>query len=248
MGELAFQPARFESAMSLPQPSHEVPRQHQLVAERIRSVIALDRIPMGGRLPSERELALRLGVSRQTVREALIALEIDGHVDIRGKSGAYVCAAAKLNDEVAPLLLGELPHELNTARSILESSVIALAAARQDEAGLQRVEAALQAMRDDLSVGRSPVASDRHFHVCVAEMCGNTVLAALVGVLFDGRNSPAALRLSRRAESASAWRAAIAEHEAVLVALKARDPQLAAAAMGHHLRAASQRWAQAPVD
>ncbi|HEV6964102.1 FadR/GntR family transcriptional regulator [Roseateles sp.] len=233
--------------MSLPLPSQEAPRQHQLVAERIRSLIALDHIAMGSRLPSERELALRLGVSRQTVREALIALEIDGHVDIRGGSGVYVCATAKLSTDVAPLVLGESPEALANARAVLESSVASLAAARQNEDGLRRVEEALQAMRDDVAVGRRPIESDRLFHVCIAEMCGNAVLAALVGVLFDGRNNPATLRLCHRSESAATWRAAIAEHEVILGALKGRDPQSASAAMDHHLRASVRRWTEGPA-
>lgn len=233
--------------MSLPLPSQEAPRQHQLVAERIRSLIALDRIAMGSRLPSERELAQRLGVSRQTVREALIALEFDGHVDIRGGSGVYVCATAKLSAGVAPLVLGESPEELVNARAVLESCVASLAAARQNEEGLRRVEEALQAMREDLAVGRRPVESDRLFHIGIAQMCGNAVLAALVGVLFDGRNNPATLRMCHRSESAATWRVAIAEHEAVLCALKARDPQSAAAAMDHHLRTSARRWTDGAV-
>jgi GntR family transcriptional regulator, transcriptional repressor for pyruvate dehydrogenase complex len=222
-------------------------RQYQLVADRIRALIETEGREPGSRLPAERDLALQLGVSRPSLREALIALEIDGRVEIRGGSGVYVCAGQDQGD-VATSALGDSPGELMQARVVLESAVVTLAAARVTPAGLQRIEEALQAMREDHAVGRKPVEADRRFHLGIAEMCGNAVLVGMVGTLFDGRHSPISSRMSGRFEPTHAWHVALAEHQAILHALEARNPQAAAAAMGSHLLASHGRWIGEPSD
>lgn len=227
-------------------PSHhraaESRRQYQLVADRIRSLIDDEDIAVGARLPAERELALQLGVSRPSLREALIALEIDGRVEIRGGSGVYVCATATLGGDAATSSLGDSPAELIQARVVIESAVVTLAAARVTRAGLQRVEEALAAMREDHASGRKPVDADRRFHLGIAEMTGNSVLVDLVGKLFDGRHSPIAARMSGQVETNQTWQAALGEHVAIYRALEARNPQVASAAVCSHLLASHGRW------
>ena len=223
-------------------------RQYQLVADRIRAVIEEEGIAVGSRLPAERELALQLGVSRPSLREALIALEIDGRVEIRGGSGVYVSAAPAGAGETATSALGDSPAELMQARVVLEGAIITLAAARVTKAGLQRVEEALSAMREEHLHGRKPVEADRHFHLSIAEMAGNSVLVGMVGALFDGRHSPIAARMSGQVESTRTWQAALGEHEAIYRALEARNPQAAAAAMCTHLLASHGRWAGEPAE
>lgn len=233
-------------------PSHhrasESRRQYQLVADRIRALIDEERLGVGARLPAERELALQLGVSRPSLREALIALEIDGRVEIRGGSGVYVCATASVGGDSATSSLGDSPAELIQARVVLESAVVTLAAARVTKAGLQRVEEALAAMREEHAVGRIPVDADRRFHLSIAEMTGNSVLVDLVGTLFDGRHSPIAARMSGQFESTHTWQAALAEHVAIYQALEARNPQAAAAAVCSHLLASHGRWVGEPTE
>lgn len=223
-------------------------RQYQLVADRIRALIEDERIGVGARLPAERELALQLGVSRPSLREALIALEIDGRVEIRGGSGVYVCASPTGVGEAATSALGDSPAELMQARVVLEGAVITLAAARTTKAGLQRVEEALAAMREEHAFGRKPVDADRRFHLSIAEMTGNSVLVDMVGALFDGRHSPIAERMSGQVESIHTWQAALGEHEAIYRALEGRNPQAAAAAMCSHLLASHGRWAGEPAE
>ncbi|RZJ85531.1 MAG: FadR family transcriptional regulator [Massilia sp.] len=222
-------------------------RQYQLVADRVRALIEDEGIAVGARLPAERDLALKLGVSRPSLREALIALEIDGRVEIRGGSGVYVCAAP-LGSDAATSSLGESPAELMQARVVLESSIITLAAARVTKPSLQRVADALEAMREDHASGRKPVESDRRFHLGIAEMAGNSVLVSIVGTLFDGRHSPIGSRLSGQVESTRTWQAALAEHEAIYKALEARNPQAAYAAMCSHLLASHGRWIGEPTE
>jgi DNA-binding FadR family transcriptional regulator len=224
-----------------PLKSIETRRLYQQVADQIRSVIETGAYRVGSRLPPERELALQLGVSRPSLREALIALEIGGQVEIRGGSGVYVCSAQKRVERHTPSL-GESPSELMHARALVESSVVSLAAARVTRRAMERIRAALDAMHEDHAKGRMPLENDRRFHVAIAEMGGNTVLVRLVGELFDERHSPISERLSIRAETPLTWREALSEHEHIYQALNARDPQSAAAAMTAHLRASQQRW------
>lgn len=214
-------------------------RLYQQVADQIRNVIEQGGFAPGTRLPPERELALQIGVSRPSLREALIALEIEGRVEIRMGSGIYVCAP---NGAPEALALGESPTELMQARSVLEGSVVTLAVARATKQGLEQVKACLDAMRKDVRRGQSPVEADRRFHVAIAEMTGNTVLARMVGELFDERHGLISSRMSRRAENARTWEVALREHEAIYRALEARDPQEAAAAMFGHLAASRERW------
>jgi DNA-binding FadR family transcriptional regulator len=221
------------------------PRLYQQVANQIRHVIEQGGFTPGTRLPPERELALQLDVSRPSLREALIALEIEGRVEIRMGSGIYVCAPPAGAPE--PLMLGESPSELMQARSVLEGSIITLAAARATRQGLDQVKACLDAMRRDVRRGQPPLEADRRFHVAIAEMTGNSVLVRMVSELFDGRHGLISSRMSRQAENAHTWEAALHEHEAIYQALEARDPHQAAAAMFGHLTASRERWVEESV-
>jgi DNA-binding FadR family transcriptional regulator len=223
-------------------------RQYQVVADRIRSLIEEEAMAPGERLPAERDLAVKLGVSRPSLREALIALEIDGRVEIRGGSGVYVCAPPTGGSAATPSL-GDSPAELMQARVVLEGAVIMLAAARVTPEGLQRVEQALAAMGAEHSRGSKPVEADRRFHLSIAEMAGNSVLTDMVATLFDGRHSPIAARMSGEVEaSVQAWQVALGEHEAIYRALEARNPQAAAAALCSHLMASHGRWVGEPAE
>ncbi|KQY81528.1 FadR/GntR family transcriptional regulator [Pelomonas sp. Root1444] len=218
--------------------SADPPRQYRLVAAQIRALIDMDRIRPGARLPPEREMAQQFGVSRQVVREALVALEFEGEVEIRASSGAYVCGVDKGN-AVQPRL-GRSPAELIQARVVLERAIITLAASRVSQPGLLRVGAALQGMREDLDRGRPPLAADRQFHLSIAEMGGCDALIGVVATLFDRFHSAIPSRHVCD-EGLTSWRAALIEHEAIFQALKARDPITADAALCSHLLAARNR-------
>lgn len=214
-------------------------RLYQLVADRVRMLIQRGDYAVGSRLPPERDLAQQLGVSRPSLREALIALEIEGSVEIRMGSGVYVCSATLRNPGVA---LGESPAELMQARSALEGSVAALACVNVTPEGLARAQDAISAMREDIALGLDVLNHDRQFHVCVAEMSGNSILANLVGILFDQRRSPLASHMRRRLEGTPTLNAAVLEHEQILRCLAQRDPLAAEAAMRAHISAAAERW------
>lgn len=216
-------------------------RLYQQVADQIRELIEGGEFLPGSRLPAERELAQKLGVSRPSLREALIALEIDGSVEIRMGSGVYV---ESISAPTRTKSLGESPSELMQARSAIEGATIILAASRIDNVSLASLRAVLDEMRREIAVGRKPLDQDRKFHTTIAEQSGNSVLTKLVADLFDERHSPISAQLRVKFEDKDTWTVALQEHEAILAALENRDPLQAQAAMHIHLDSSRRRWVE----
>ena len=216
-------------------------RLYQEVADRIRDLIATERLSPLTRLPAERELAQRLNVSRPSLREALIALEIEGTVEIRQGSGIYVVDAADRAPKTTRSL-GESPTELMQARLAVEGSVILLACARVDSAFLAQLRATCIAMGDAIEGRVDPMSDDRAFHARIAEQTGNSVLVRIVTSLFEERFSRISARISSRYENEESWTAALHEHDVILRALEGRDSLSAQAAMARHLQLSTERW------
>jgi GntR family transcriptional repressor for pyruvate dehydrogenase complex len=216
-------------------------RLYQQIADQIRTLINGGHFPAGARLPAERELAQQLGVSRPSLREALIALEIDGSVEIRMGSGIYVTAESERRTWQTGSM-GESPVELMEARAAVEGTVIVSSAAKMTSEGLRSLRQILDAMRVEIEAGRKPLDHDRLFHLTIAGQSGNSVLAHIVGDLFDERHSPISAQIRTRFETPETWHSALKEHEAIYAALEARDPLLAQAMMHAHLEESKRRW------
>src|SRR5262249_20803968 len=120
--------------------------------------------------------------------------------------------------------------------------VVILACARSSDELLARLRKLLKDMEADIARRRAPLDLDRQFHLTLAEMIGNAVLARLVRGLFGERDRPRSATIRFRFESTKTWKAALKEHEAILKAIEARDPIAAQAAMRAHLKASAQRW------
>jgi GntR family transcriptional repressor for pyruvate dehydrogenase complex len=216
-------------------------RLYQQIADQIRELIQQGGFDVGTRLPPERDLAQQLGVSRPSLREALIALDVEGSVEIRSGSGVYVSTPPE-RPAREPAALGESPSELMQARAALEGSVVVLACARVTAEALERLRGIVKDMRAEVTRRRAPIEPDRLFHLTVAEMTGNSVMVRLVGELFDERHSPISAKLRSRYDNARTWNMALKEHEAILRALEARDPLAAELAMRSHLKMSEERW------
>jgi GntR family transcriptional regulator, transcriptional repressor for pyruvate dehydrogenase complex len=188
-------------------------RLYPQVADQIRDLIQSRRIAPGDRLPPERELAQTLGVSRPSLREALIALEIEGAIGIRMGSGLYVLAATTRPSR--PIRIGDSPIEVMQARATIAGAVIVLAAARVTDDALRTLRHALDGMRTTIAAGSKPLDHDRLFHTTSAEQSGNAVLARIVGELFDERRSPMSAGFRDRFETPAASTLALGEHEAI---------------------------------
>ncbi|MCD2179438.1 FadR/GntR family transcriptional regulator [Rhizobium sp. C1] len=220
----------------------EEPRRlYQQVADKIRQSIGAKGLKAGARLPSERDLAQELGVSRPSLREALIALEIEGTVEIRGGSGIYLTADTPRDGGMSSIY-GESPSELMQARSMVEGSAVLLAASRITEEALADLQQMLSQMAETIASGQIPLEQDKAFHLCIARQTGNSVIEKLVAGLFEERHNPIAKRLQERFGGGKSWSLALQEHHAIFDALSARDPLLAQAEMHRHLNASRRRW------
>jgi GntR family transcriptional regulator, transcriptional repressor for pyruvate dehydrogenase complex len=217
-------------------------RLYQQIADQIRELIDRGGFEAGTRLPPERDLAQQLGVSRPSLREALIALDVEGRVEVRSGSGVYVSATQAGPAQARTAAMGESPSQLMEARSVIEGELVILACARITEELLARLRQILKGMETEIERRRARVDLDRQFHLTLAEMSGNAVLSRLVAELFDERHSPISAKISSRFESTRTWKAALLEHQAILNAVEARDPIAAQAAMRAHLKASAMRW------
>jgi DNA-binding FadR family transcriptional regulator len=228
----------------VPFQSIEPRRLYRQIAEQIRSLIRSGEYAPGARLPPERDLAKQLGVSRPSVREALIALEVEGLVEVRIGSGIYVQGPVpKGNGEAHPAVHAEAgPFELLRARYVIESECAALAAKSAKKAQVAAIEEALDVMQQEFDADKQPLAGDRLFHVRIAEATGNGALVAVVNMLWEERTGPLYQQLEHHYDSPALWTAAMAEHRAVLKAVAARDATGARAAMQRHLNQAYKRF------
>jgi len=228
----------------------EPKRLYRQIAEQVRGLIAAGEFTVGHRLPAERDLARQLGVSRPSVREALIALEVEGWVEVRTGSGVYVIDRAPR--AAAPLEANEWgPLELIRARRIVEGETAALAAVLGKRKDVQAMSRAIDAMRDTAARNVMPLEGDRAFHLAIVEACGNAVLSETVQGFWDSRHRPISSRLGGHFETVRSWRAAIGEHEAIRDAIAARDGAGARRAMHTHMdrshRRFSASWRRAPA-
>ena len=228
--------------MASPLKPVESRRLYQQIADQIRELIERGGFEAGTRLPPERDLAQQLGVSRPSLREALIALDVEGRVEVRSGSGVYVSDAKSSPMPLRTPAMGESPSQLMEARSVVEGEVVVLACARVTPEPIARLRELLKDMEAAIDRRRARVDLDRQFHLTLAEMSGNAILSRLVGELFDERHSPISAKISSRFESTRTWKAALKEHDAILKAVEARDPIAAQAAMRAHLKASALRW------
>jgi GntR family transcriptional regulator, transcriptional repressor for pyruvate dehydrogenase complex len=217
-------------------------RLYQQIADQIRELIDRGGFETGTRLPPERDLAVQLGVSRPSLREALIALDVEGRVEVRSGSGVYVSDAKPGPAQAKTASMGESPSQLMEARSVIEGELVTLACARIAPGPLLRLREILGEMEAAIERRSTKVDLDRQFHLTLADASGNAVLSRLVAELFDERHSPISAKISSRFESTRTWKAALKEHEAILKAVEARDPIAAQAAMRAHLKASTIRW------
>src|ERR1700686_5084841 len=142
----------------MPIQSIEPRRLYRQIADQIRTLIRSREFPPGARLPPERDLARQLGVSRPSVREALIALEVEGLVEVRIGSGIYVLGAGNGHDGEVQAASG--PFELLRARWIIEGECAALAAKSAKKSQIEAIEEALDLMQKEMTGEKQPLNAD----------------------------------------------------------------------------------------
>jgi DNA-binding FadR family transcriptional regulator len=229
----------------MPLTSIEPRRLYRQIAEQIRGLITSGEYAVGARLPPERDLAKQLRVSRPSVREALIALEVEGLVEVRVGSGIYVHAAVGHGASHAGNgghLAG--PFDLIRARKAIEGECAALAAKEGKRPQLAQIAEALQRMEEDAHHMAQPLEADRLFHLRIAEASGNSALALVVKTLWDQRQGPLFLRLEHHFDTPELWGLAIQEHRDIVAAIAGHDAGAARAAMRRHMSHAARRFSK----
>ncbi|HEY5808265.1 MAG TPA: FadR/GntR family transcriptional regulator [Povalibacter sp.] len=212
----------------------ETERLYERIARTLAASIAAGEYKVGQRLPSERELATHFDVSRPTVREAIIALELDRLVEVRTGSGVYV-----INTEPPGGIAGVTdigPFELLEARRAIEGEACAMAATRIGDAELAELGDLLAEMRteNEHDVVKSEDA-DRRFHELIARATQNSAMISAVQTLWDARDRSPQNRSMSTKVRATGIKPRIDEHTAILKALKRHDAEAARAAMRDHL-------------
>jgi DNA-binding FadR family transcriptional regulator len=214
------------------------PRAYEAIAHELLVQILGGHLGPGTRLPSERQLAARFGVSRPTVREALGALEARGVVVTRVGSGTFVAERDALDQAPDPSA-DDSPAEFMETRLVLEVAVARLAAKRAAvrRDGLEELRLSVEALERVADPEALPDELDRDFHRGIVGLTGNEHLIALLEPMWETMRQALYTTLGRRSWSPEHTQRTAVEHRAIYEALRAGDPELAAFAMERHLRA-----------
>lgn len=204
-------------------------RLFQSVAEQITKLIDEGAYPPGSRLPGERDLAEKLGVSRVTIREAEIALQAIGRLEIKTGSGVYV-------SEKVVVIGADLPNvsafEVTEARLLVESEAAALAAHNISNEGIARLDELIKQMRNGAPAEADE--ADERFHLTIAEASNNAAMVHTIQSLWRMREEIPQVKAIYKSVCNSDVETRTEEHRAIFVALRDRDPAGARAAMREH--------------
>lgn len=210
-------------------------RLYRELARTLMSELRQGLYPVGTRMPAERELALRFDVSRPVVREALIALEVQGFIEVRIGSGAHVVALPG-TDTSPNFSISAM--EVAEARLLFEPEAAALAARQITDAELDELATLVDAIdKENATVGGTHQA-DRAFHTVIARVTRNNAILETVDRFWEQRERSAESALLDAKVRAIDVRPIVEHHAAILEALRARDAAGARAAMQRHLTAA----------
>lgn len=223
-------------------------RLYQIVARRIAKMIEANAKDPAWRMPSERELAEELEVSRPVVREAVIALEMRGIVEVRGRTGIVVLPARvnQINFDRIGTDIGPGPFELLEARLAVESSAAAMAAERATSYDIAVLEECIAQMQHETDVMLLNEKGDRDFHMTIARMTGNAIIVSIIETLWEQRDeSMMWKKLHEHIHAPSVRPLWIGDHHAIVAALRIRNPDAAYKAMARHIRNVSNELLEA---
>lgn len=231
------------SPITLDLPTSGERRYLSIARDLARAIEAGEHAP-GDRLPPERELAATLEVSRTTVREAVLALELMRYVEIRVGAGVFVLPPTVRAHERGETGLPDEsgPSEILEARRLIEGRTARLAAERATEEQLMRIGDSIDRMRDGMRDVPRFDRADAEFHTLIAEAGGNGLLAGYVEHLWQMRTGPLWNRWYDQTRGLANRRRSIADHETIHRALVRRSPDAAATAMRAHIDVLEERF------
>lgn len=209
------------------------PRLYEQVLERLRDYVTEGKLAAGDRLPPERELAHRLGVSRASVKQAIVVLEVQGFVEVRHGGGTYLVRDTLDPEPVEQLVerRRRLPDVLD-AREAMETKLAELAAQRRSDEDIEAMAAALRLMEREIEAGDPGEEGDRRFHAAVTAAARSSLLEEFMRVIADQitESRHESLRQPGRPSRS------LAQHQRILDAIRAGNPKAAAAAMRKHVQ------------
>ena len=212
------------------------PRLYEVIVEQLCAYIADNEMSPGDRLPAERDLAAQLGVSRASLSQALVALEVQGVLSVRHGDGAILVRPP--TEERAIKALREhadrIP-DIIEAREALEVKLAGLAAARRTDAEMAAIDAAIDTMESEIEAGDRGVVGDEMFHEALTAAAHSSLLAKLMHEISG-------LIRETRIESLSQEdrpRASLEGHRRIAEAVRKQNPQEASRAMADHIRLVS---------
>ncbi|WP_026940510.1 FadR/GntR family transcriptional regulator [Hellea balneolensis] len=206
-------------------------RLYHSVANQILELIDSGVFPPGSRLPGERDLATKFGVSRVAVREAEIALQAQGRLEIKVGSGAYVLDGSNQALKGLPKVG---PFELTEARALFEAESAALAAPIITDEAIEELEKYIDIMSGKVKSNISPDAADEAFHMTIARSTNNHAIVFVIDSMWKMRTEAAQLQKVYKSVCDKDSSHREDEHTAILDALKNRDPSAARSAMRAH--------------
>ncbi|MET3925815.1 FadR/GntR family transcriptional regulator [Devosia sp. 2618] len=219
-------------------PQLESTRLYRRIADLLETRIEQGLFPVGTFLPAERELAEQLGVSRTSVREALIALEVNGRVVIRQGHGVQVLATAQSVEDTTPPDVDIGPIQVLEARRLIEPRIAELAATNHGPQNLENMRAAM-ALQGSASTWTADAyrEGDRRFHVEIARASGNAAFEVLVAKLWEYRTKPLFERFENLLVGSDRIGRTVTEHEAIYDAIASGNSAEAGKAMRGHVEA-----------
>lgn len=226
-----------------PQEATHAPEQrlYRVVAERIQQLIKDDHIAAGARLPAERELSAKLNVSRASLREALIALELGGAIEVRGGSGVYV-SELRAADAALPEA-GPGPFEVLSARRLIEAEIAAIAARVATDSAIDAILKAVQEMEESHANKASNEHADRNFHLAIARATGNSALVGSLSYLWDQRGH-LWHRLKEHFQTEELRQETLKDHRHIFEAIASHDAAAAKKAMRAHLERVTRTFSR----
>ena len=211
------------------------------IVERITAFILDERLRPGDKLPSERELMVRLGVGRSSLREAIKTLSAIGIVVVQIGDGMYVGSgqSAILTKPLSwGLLIGEhTVREVVEARFLVETELCALAAERATDEDLAGIGALLDTMRAGRDDAETFTQADQQFHLAIAAAARNGVLYHVLDMV----RHIVRVWMFKTFIDDPVRHSGIIDHERIEAALRAHNPEEARAAMGEHLNTAGNK-------
>lgn len=212
-------------------------RLYEQVVTQLRKHVAAAGLGKGDRLPAERDLAERLGVSRASIKQAIVVLEVQGLVDVRHGGGTYLVRDTLDVEPVEALVdrRRRLPDVLD-AREALETKLAELAALRRTDEDLAEIDAALAEMAEQVAAGQLGEDGDRRFHAAVTAAAHSGLLAefmhTIAGPIAESRHE--SLQQRHRPPRS------LDQHRRIAAAVRAGDAKAAVRAMRKHLETVSR--------